>query len=69
MNLYNLNFHKSIENEEIPQAIRIAMYIVSGVIMKGKVPSYASITPDELNSRFYFTKILFVLPFIQRVSI
>ena len=27
MNLYNLNFHKSIENEEIPQAIRIAMYI------------------------------------------
>ena len=27
MNLYNLNFHKSIENEEFPQAIRIAMYI------------------------------------------
>jgi hypothetical protein len=25
--------------------LRIAMYSVSGVIMKGKVPSYASITP------------------------
>lgn len=26
--------------------LRVAMYAVSGVIMQGKVPSYASITPE-----------------------
>lgn len=27
MNLYNTNFHKNIENDELPQAIRVAEYI------------------------------------------
>ena len=27
MNLYNINFHKDIESDELPQAIRIAQYI------------------------------------------
>jgi len=30
--------------------LRIAMYIVCGVVMSGYVPSYASVTPEELNS-------------------
>lgn len=30
--------------------LRVAMYAVSGVVMQGKVPSYAKPTPDELNS-------------------
>lgn len=30
--------------------LRVAMYAISGVIMQGKVPSYASFTKEELNS-------------------
>lgn len=30
--------------------LRVAMYAISGVVMQGKVPSYAKPTPDELNS-------------------
>jgi hypothetical protein len=30
--------------------LRVAMYAISGVVMQGKVPSYAKPTPEELNS-------------------
>lgn len=30
--------------------LRVAMYVISGVVMQGKVPSYAKPTPEELNS-------------------
>lgn len=31
--------------------LRIVMYVITGVVMKGKAPSYMTITDEELNSK------------------
>lgn len=46
--------------------LRIAMYAISGVIMQGKVPSYANITKEELNSNHHTRQISYARRCIPR---